>query len=92
LGTSGQGELRHVRAVGQGTVTLRFRTPAAPVFGVNVIPSDEAAYVEFVPQEVVAGRIVEPLPLVLGDPPFTWVEERLGKVVVSDDLRTRVER
>lgn len=85
-------ETVYVRAVALGKTTVRSKSPKGPSLDVEVVRASEGEYAEFVAQELGAGRIVEPLPLAVGEAPSVVHEDVVDAVVVSDEMRLRVEK
>lgn len=82
----------YVRGVALGATKLTVKGAAPVVVEVDVVPPTESEFGDFVTQELAAGRIVEPLPLVVGEPPSVLYDDVLGTVVCSDETRLRITK
>jgi len=85
-------ETLYIKAVRLGKTTLKSKGSDGPTIEVKVVPANENEYAEFVTRELGAGRILEPLPLIVGDGPSVVHEDEVGTIVVSDEMRILVKK
>lgn len=85
-------ETLYLRAVAIGQTTLRSRATEGTALEVQVVAASDGEFADFVTQELGAGRVIEPLPLVVGEAPSVIHDDEIGAVIASDEMRLRVKK